>query len=321
MNSVAGNKQLQRNVSANHNKQHMKRLLKIAGFILLAVILIIGGHIFYLTTLSAKEKYPADSYLGTEPNKTALIIVAHDDDMVGSAGTITMLCKNGWNIHEMCFYQKGGLYFKKDSAKNPIRKKDLERVAAIQGLSGTDPIDFNFRNDMQTEKSYMPMPYSKFAENYKEDSVTTYIAGYIEKYKPSVVFTLDNIMGGYGHPDHVLISRQVLAYCRLHKNDPGFSVKRIYQPVFPPSLAERVLGKLPVYPEAKKVYECDGMPLPDVQVNIYSFAAQKKASMQAYTTEQNSLKQIWPYYNWYPSWIYFKIFDRDFFRIIDVGTL
>ncbi len=165
------------------------------------------------------------------------------------------------------------------------------------------------------------MPYSKFPENYKMDSLTGYIAGYIEKYRPSVIFTLDNLVGGYGNPDHVVVSQLVLAYCRLHKNDPGFSVKRIYHPVFPPSLAERVLGKLPVYIEAKKVYQCDGMPLPDVQVNIYSYAAQKKEAMQAYTTEQNSLKQIWPFYNWYPSWIYFKIFDRDFFKITEVAKL
>ncbi len=296
----------------------MKRLFRILLFLLLIVILVIGGHVYYLTTLSAKEKYPADTYLDTTSNKSALIIVAHDDDMVGSSGTISRLCKNGWKIREMCFYQQGGLYNTKDSIKNPVRKEDLKRVAVIQGLAGTDPVDFNFRNDMQTGKAYLPMPYAKFAENYKEDSLNGYIASYIEQYKPAVIFTLDNLMGGYGNPDHVLISRLVLAYCNLHKNDPGFSVKRIYQPVFPPSLAERVLGKLPVYIEAKKVYGTNGMPPPNVQIDISAFAKQKKAAMQTYTTEQNSLKQIWPFYNWYPSWVYFKIFDRDFFRIIEI---
>lgn len=299
----------------------MKKLRKPFFYLLLVTILIIAGHFYYLTTLSAKEKYADDTYLAKETNKKALIIVAHDDDMVGSSGTISMLCNTGWTIRERCFYQQGGLYFKKDSAKNPVRKEDLKRVAVIQGLTGTDPIDFNFRNDMQTEKAYLPMPYNKFAENYKQDSMMQYIADYIQQYKPSVIFTLDNIMGGYGNPDHVLVSRLVVDYCRTHKNDTGFSVKKIYQPVFPPSLAERVLGKMPVYVTAKKVYECNGMPLPDAQVNIYPFAKQKKEAMLAYTTEQNSLKQIWPYYNWYPYWAYFKVFDRDFFRILDVQTL
>jgi LmbE family N-acetylglucosaminyl deacetylase len=299
----------------------MKRLSR---FFLVAIVLFLlatGGHIYYLTTLSAREKYPEDNYLLSASEKKGLIIVAHDDDMVGSAGTITMLCKNGWEIHEMCFYQQGGLYFKKDSAKNPIRRKSLEVVARIEGLKGIDPVDLNFRNDMQTEKSYLPMPYADFNKNYKLDSLRSIIGAYIEKYKPTVIFSLDNIMGGYGHPDHTVIGGLVVEYCRQHKNDPGFPVRKIYQPVFPPSLSNRVLSRMEVYNKAKQVYQCDGMPLPDVQVNFYKYAAEKKECMLAYTTEQNSLKQIWPYYRWYPYWIYFRIFDRDFFHVVDVDRL
>lgn len=300
----------------------MKQFRRIVLALFLLFVIAIGVHLYYLTTLAAQESYPEDSYFKTETNnRSALIIVAHDDDMVGCAGTISMLCDEGWKISELCFYQQGGLYFKKDSAKNPIRKKSLEQVGKIQGLQSVHPVDFNFRNDMQTEKSYMPMPYSRFNENYKTDSLTGYIADYINRFKPSVIFTLDNVMGGYGHPDHTMMSQLVLKYCKEHKNDPGFTVKKIYQPVFPPSLANRVMGKMPVYNEAKKVYQCDGPPLPDVQVNIYPYAKKKKECMKAYTTEQNSLKKIWPYYNWYPSWIYFKIFDRDFYRILDVKQL
>lgn len=296
----------------------MKKFLLIILITVIVFMLAVAGHIYYLTTLSAKETYPEDSYLKTETHKVALIIVAHDDDMAGSSGTITGLCEAGWEIREMCFYQQGGLYFKKDSIKNPVRKRSLQEVAEIQGLAGVHPVDFNFRKDMMTEKSYFPMPYDQMPENFKIDSLTMYISQFIEEYKPSVVFTLDDRFGAYGHPDHVIVSKLVLDYCMNHKSDSGFSVKKIYQAVFPPSLAEGVLGKLPVYAEAKKVYQAEGMPLPDVQVNVYPYSGKKKATFMAYTTEQNSFKKIWPYYRYYPAWIYFKIFDRDFFRIIEI---
>ncbi len=299
----------------------MKKLRRFLLITLILFIVLVAGHIYYITTLAPTEKYPADNYLLSETDKKALIIVAHDDDMAYSAGTITLLCKNGWQIREMCFYQQGGLYFKKDSAKNPIRKRSLQQAVILQGLQGADPVDFNFRNDMETEKSYMPMAYSQFATNYKLDSLTNFIAAYIEKYKPSVIFTLDSLMGGYGHPDHVMISQRVMDYCRQHKSDPGFSVKKIYQPVFSPSQSDRVLSKMPVYNEAKKVYQCEGMPLPDVQVEFGEHSKEKKQVMQAYTTEQNSFKKITPYYNWYPHWVYFKIFDRDFYKVVDVSAL
>ena len=98
---------------------------KLRRFLLITVILfliVVAGHIYYITTLAPTEKYPVDNYLLSETDKKALIIVAHDDDMATSAGTITLLCKNGWQIREMCFYQQGGLYFKKDSAKNPCNR-------------------------------------------------------------------------------------------------------------------------------------------------------------------------------------------------------
>lgn len=299
----------------------MKKLVKIIAIVLLVLVLLAGAHLFYLSRKAPKEKYPADTYLSAVTNRKALIIMAHDDDAVGSAGTISMLCNNGWAIREMCFFQQGGLYAQKDSLKNPKRKLALQEVARIQGLAGVDPIDFNFRNDMNSEASYMPMPYSRFPLNYKMDSLTRLVGDYINQYKPTVLFTLDDKIGGYGHPDHTMMSQLVINYCREHKNDPDFSVKKIYQSVFPPSLAENVLGKLPVYTEAKKVYQCSGMPLPDVQIDISSYGHKKKAAMQAYTTEQNSIRKFWPYYNWYPSWIYFRIFDRDFYRIIDIEQL
>jgi len=296
----------------------MRKLLRYTAILFLLLFIAIGIHIWYLTTLSAKEKYPEDQYLLSAPNKKALIIVAHDDDIVGTTGTLTMLTRNGWQIREMCFYQQGGRYNEKDSIKNPKRKLALQKAAAIQGLAGIDPVDFNFRNDMNTEQSYMPMPYANFPVNFKTDSLLKIIGAYINQYQPAVIFTLDDVMGGYGHPDHTMMSQLVRQYCELHKNDPGFSVKRIYQPVFPPSLAENIMKDMPVYQQAKKVYNCNGAPLPDVQITVTDYASEKKQAMAAYTTEQNSIKKIWPYYNWYPAKIYFRIFDRDFFRIIDL---
>src|SRR6188474_3893197 len=103
----------------------MKKLRRFLLITLIVFIIAVAGHLYYITTLAPTEKYPIDNYLLSEADKKALIIVAHDDDMASSAGTIALLCKNGWLIREMCFYQHGGLYFKKDSTKNPVRKQSL----------------------------------------------------------------------------------------------------------------------------------------------------------------------------------------------------
>lgn len=294
----------------------MKKWIKAIVILSATMLVIIALHLHYLSRITGNHNYAEDTSYDSLTNKTALIIVAHDDDMAGSAGTISMLCSKGWVIREKCYYQQAGLYFKKDSIKNPIRKQSLQHAANIQGLNGIDPVDMNIRNDSMNEKSYMPMPYDQFASHFKEDLLYRDISQYIKKYKPSIIFTLDNVMGGYGHPDHVVISQIVLKCCQDQKNDPDFTVKKIYQPVFTPEQAQHVLGKLPVFVEAKKVYQVEGMPLPDVAVPITKYARQKKEVMKGYITEQNSLRKIWPYYNWYPSWIYFRIFNKEYFRVI-----
>ena len=80
-------------------------------------------------------------------------------------------------------------------------------------------------------------------------------------------------------------------------------------------MAKNILGDMPVYKAALSAYGM-GMPLPDVQVNIESTGAKKKAVMEAYITEQNSIRQIWPYYNYYPAKVYFSLFNREFFKTI-----
>lgn len=291
----------------------MKILFRIIRFLVIACILLIGLHLFYLYRMQAKEVYTEDTYLLQEKNKVALVIVAHDDDAISCAGTLSKLCAEGWTIRESCFYSKWG-----GDARDSVRKESLKKAAQMEGLSGIDFHEFAIRNDLKTnETPYKAMPVRLFDSIYRLDSISEIIKNYIHKYRPSVILTLDDSIGGYGHPDHVVVSRMVLKYCMEHKNDSGFSVRKIYQPVFTPSMAEAILGE--GYQQAKKIYECNGMPLPDVQVKISEKGEQKKQAMLVYTTEQNSLRKFWPYYHWYPSSVYFKIFDREFFRVIDLN--
>lgn len=290
----------------------MRRLKKIFVIIIIAIVTTIGLHVFYLTTLSADENYPDDTFFKSEVNKTALVIVAHDDDAISAAGTVCMLCQNGWTVKEMCFYGT-------DRERDSIRKISIRDVAAIQGVKEMKPIDCKMRIGKPEKEPWLPIPYAEFKTSFYVDSVNAYIGKFIEENKPSVIITLDDSIGGYGHPEHVLVSQQVMAYCKLHGTDSGFTVKKIYQAVFPPSMGERINKKIPAYAEGKKIYGVSGMPLPNIQINIENYASDKKRAMKAYVTEQKNLKKFWPYFHLYPAEIYFKIFNREFFKVIELS--
>lgn len=288
---------------------------KILLFILLAAVFLITIHYFNLKSKAATETYPDDAFFDQQSNKTALIIVAHDDDAISSAGTIIKLCKAGWTVKELCFYHQ--TTDEKLNARNLQRQKDIEQVKQIEGLTEFKTVTLPYRNISDNALSYMPMDKKEFSKYYNKDTLLHYIRSFINDNKPSVIFTLDNNIGGYGHPDHVFISQTVLDECVSHAQDSSFTVKEIYQAVFTPSMNEKITKQLPAYINALKVYLAD-QPLPDVQVNIQDYGSEKKAAMKAYSTEQNSLRKIWPSYQYYPANIYFSLFNREFFHVIDV---
>ncbi len=295
----------------------MKTIRRIGIGIILIGVCVIGVQIIYLITLTPKETYPEDSYLKNELKKIALVIVAHDDDAVVFSGTTSLLAANGWDISFMCFYTD---YWRPED--NPTRKQEMNNIAEIQGLKNTDLVDFTVRNRLDTVSNpWMPIPYDKFQDNYKIDSLKIYIEDAIEKYNPSVIFTLDNVIGLYGHPEHVLIGQAVVDICNLYKDSLNFSVKKIFQGILPYSQAEKIMGNTDVYSAGKRIYGCDGMPSPDVQINISSFSKTKKRVFLAHASQHRNLKKFYPYYRYYPGWLYFGIFNKEYFRIINVDEL
>jgi len=288
----------------------MSKRTKLFTVLLLIITTVLAGHLYWLSSLNGNETFPQDTFLDNVNNKTALVIVAHDDDAIGCAGTITELTKKGWKVHFLTFY---GHWREQD---NPIRKKEVEQVAKIQQLTSTNLIDFSLQKSDSVKEPWRPIPYSKFSEYMFVDSLKTIIAGAIDKYKPSVLFTLDNVIGGYGHPEHVCVSQSALDVCEENKGDLNFSVERIYQAVFPKTLNENILKDNPAYIAAKTVYQAEGSPIPTVEIDIYNSSKEKKLVMLTYESQKRNLKKIWPYYDLYPHWIYFRIFDKEYFRDI-----
>jgi len=290
----------------------LNRNLSVFIIIITVAILAVSGHLFYLSSLNGDETFPEDTYLNNVTTKTALIIVAHDDDAISSSGTISELTKQGWKIHFLTFY---GNWRKED---NPTRKREVEQVAKIQNLASIDLFDFSIQKTDTVEKPWMPVPYVRFADYMKTDSLEILILKAIEKYQPSVIFSLDDIFGGYGHPEHVCVSQIITRVCSENKMKESFPVNRIYQAIYTQTMNENIIGDMPVYLAAKKVYNPDQMPVPDVEIDIYNSANEKMRVMQAYESQHRNLKKYWPYYHWYPSWVYFKIFDKEYFRVINV---
>ena len=266
-----------------------------------------------LKNFAATEIYPEDTYLDTVANKRAMIIVAHDDDDCIMSGTIAKLTANGWMIKQLSF----------EVHNTPGENRNAAHIIC----EGSERIleDGLYRLGMDTIKyPYMPIPYDEIKKQFLHEKVAVALIARVNEFNPSVLFTFDNIKGGYGHPDHIFISQLVLD---LFKEDK-INAQLIYQGVITRHMEAEIdrwqkpkMGKWG-YPQpgpaADKLYGIDGIPEPDVQINITDQAETKMTYLRSYpeNVRKNFRKYI-PYYEELDAKTYFSIFDREFFRVIE----
>ncbi len=293
----------------------MKNIVNITLITVLISFFACGPSVNDLKKYAAIENYPKDTYLDTVSKKRALIIVAHDDDDCIMSGTISKLHAAGWEIKQFSLQT------------TTLAEGRLEHPAVIIS-DGNEAIveDFDFRNGLDTTKySYLPIPKDLFDAVFKKEKVTKALIKKVNDFDPSVIFTMDNEMGGYGNPDHIFISQLVLD---LSKSD-SIHPKRIYQGVYTDYMEKQIIeirltkklkkwGFPNTYMIAKEVYNVTGMPEPTVEVNIQNQSATKMAYLRAYHKKaKKNIRKFIPFYEDFDHDIYFNVFDKEYFRVIE----
>lgn len=269
---------------------------------------------------AATEKYPEDTLLDSIENKRAVIVLAHDDDMCAMSGTASKMNKAGWQI--------AVISFSKDSLRNgaQIRAcKNLLDTVLFVNLKHEE-----FRNDLfHSKEVYDAIPKDSFEKVFNLTIIAHEYSQLINELDPTVIFTLDNEIGGYGHPEHVMISQMVIDLSKNGKISPSY----IYQSVYTDHMEEKIMARHSRrmkswgfagdgWEIAKSTYKVDGMPEPTVQIKIESEAKIKMAYLNSYNKrERKTIGFFVPAFEDYSAEEYFKVFDREFFRIIDVKSL
>jgi LmbE family N-acetylglucosaminyl deacetylase len=269
---------------------------------------------------TSQEVYPTDTILQNVKIKKAMIIIAHDDDMSAMSGTISKLNKEGWAIDVLSFH--------KDS------ERDKAQIVACRNILDTVLFfDLNYAqwrldlNERKQEELYLPIEKEKFAATFNLKIVENELIKRVNTFNPSVVFTLDNEVGAYGHPEHVFLSQLVLDLAQSKQ----IPVTYIYQSVYTPHMTESIMMrhskrmiewglKGDSWDIAKKTYKVEGMPKPTTQIYITSEANEKMEYLNSYNErERKTIGFFIPAFEEYSAVEYFKVFDREFFKMIKIN--
>jgi LmbE family N-acetylglucosaminyl deacetylase len=271
-----------------------------------------------VTQYAPIENYPDDTLLSKVSNKKAMIVIAHDDDMSAMTGTLSQLNKKGWEIITLSFPQTPERNEAHIKACGPI-------VDSVTFFSFPHE---KFRNDIdKNETLYKAIPLEHFGKIFNKRLVQEELIKKVRAFNPSIIFTLDHIIGAYGHPEHVFISSLVLELAQADSINPSF----IYQNVYTPHMIESIMLRHSKrmkewgYPDdgwehTKATYNVKGTPEPTTQVNIESEAEIKMDFLKSYNErERKTIGFYIPAFEDYSAKEYFKIFNREFFKVINTN--
>ncbi len=269
-----------------------------------------------LKKYAAVEKFNEDLYLMQVKEKRAMVIVAHDDDDCAMSGTIAKLSAQGWKIKQISFQAHA-------SSRSDIKQPSELLYVAHEYLSANQP----YRFGLDTMKvPYLPIPLKEIERQFPKEVIRAELLEKINSFQPKVLFSLDDIKGGYGHPDHVFISQLT---AELFRNGET-KAERLYQSVFTDHMEieivdKRLASKLKKwgFPNASDIanemYGIDGMPEPTTQITITDVADLKMEYLRAYDEDvKKNLRKFLPYFEDFSASDYFGLFDREFFRVIQL---
>lgn len=294
--------------------------MKKLSIALLILITLIISALWYFKAQIQDDTIPQTETLIPENlPKKALAIFAHPDDEITIIGTMRLLKQQGVET-SICYMTRGeaGLNGSiidvskikelADTSLNKLKKqlgqrrtKEVDNIAEILELN--DHEMFNFPD---SGTSNVPM-----------DSLKKVVRALIEKYKPSILFTLDDKVGLYGHPDHRNVSRAVLEVFQEDKGKSDFSPQKIYQVTLPKQM---IVFALKMADGFRKNYPKDpaqGLPEANICVNISAFGTYKRNAMLAHVSQRPTFDDMQPGFATIPPSIYFWIFDREYFHVVD----
>lgn len=230
-----------------------------------------------------------------------LAFFPHPDDEVTVAGTLMKLIAQGHEVHLVCMTRgeagnSGERYTREELAT--LRTEEMKRAASIIGVR---------------ELHLLTYPDGGLDE-MGLDSIKGIVLDWVEELKPEILISYDSKVGLYGHSDHRLSGLAIEQVYVENKGRGDFTPSQLFQVTLSPKQIQVALklssGFQRNYPKDME----KGLPRPDFSVSTQPYFDRVLQVMQAHKTQQAVLKDLMPYHDRVPIWIYSRVFDREYFH-------
>lgn len=267
--------------------------------VLVMILLTAGGMLLGRWMLHPGDIPVKASLAPDEPKQRFLAFFAHPDDEIAMGGTLIGLSEAGHEI-VLVYLTRGeagptnGLV--PQSELGNTRTNEIQQVGKILGLHALELFDF---------------PDSGL-KDVSMDTIKQVAREMIAKHQPDILLSFDSEVGLYGHPDHRAASRALEEVYLEGNGHPGFSPKQYFQLTLSP---KQIAIALEISPGFQKNYpkEGRGLPPPDFSVLTTQHFPTLVHMMEAHATQQQVFRDLMPYREELPQFVYSRVFDREYF--------
>lgn len=234
--------------------------------------------------------------------KVVLGVWAHPDDEITSAGTFARMAREEGARFVLVYLTRGdGARLEGKTREELGRERELEARAAGDVLGAEEVVVLDY-----------PDGGLAGADGAAAKGA---IRGLIGRVRPSVVVSFDERVGYYGHPDHVQVGKWVRELVEAGAGEPDFPVRRLYQATLPQPMIDIALKMVGAFQRRYPKEPGQGLPAPTVAVRITPAAGPKRALLDVHKSQAGVVRDVQPYYDRLPGWLYYRILDREYFAL------
>jgi len=229
-----------------------------------------------------------------------LVIVPHADDETVAGGLIALFHDRGASIHLLMLCEH-----------NDTRIKELNCSANNLGIEQIDYAGFVNNSWENIMKDSITFWYDH------EDSLKNVISSKINSFMPNYIITYDAEIGGYGHPEHRIAAELTEEIFNENKSRTDSSLEKIFQITLSEKLEEFLVAKTPGYDLAKRLTGSNGLPKPDVAVDIKKYWEIKNAAGRCHQSQIKILEKFYIVYAPKKKEKHINAFSKEYYRVIE----
>ena len=232
-----------------------------------------------------------------------LLVFCHADDEIAVAGLVAFLKEREANIHLLTL----GHHPLQDDVET--RMKELNCAVNELGIEEYEVsglITNTWEETLQNEVNWYNI----------EDSIKSIIDRKIQDYRPDILITWDNEIGGYGHPEHRISAQLTEDLFKENQNNPNFSVTKLLQFTLPDKLEKFLVSENDGYKLAKELTGYDGLPEPDFSLDITKYWEIKNNVAQCYQSVMYTMEHFFFTYDQKNKENHIKAFSKEYYTVI-----